>query len=246
MWGRPARAHAAREPPKENRRCVRRSRERPASMMPRGAARRGAAHALARLHDPARTPHTTASVLVCMCAGRQARLTQVGSGRALRQGSQPASTMPRGAAPRTRSPARARQPAVEEMHEPYQLCDSHPPLCSGTCIAHQGRLGGSGARVHQLWRVGGARDDARGCERGARHGRARACVPGSLCASAYQQDVTCGRRQTATRFRISDGPAATRRRGGGGGGGAEARAPGLGGACAPPPLEWPYCDRLRA
>ena len=121
MWGRPARAHAAREPPKENRRCVRRSRERPASMMPRGAARRGAAHALARLHDPARTPHTTASVLVCMCAGRQARLTQVGSGRALRQGSQPASTMPRGAAPRTRSPARARQPAVEEMHEPYQL-----------------------------------------------------------------------------------------------------------------------------
>ena len=222
-WGRPARAHAAREPPKENRRCVRRSRERPASMMPRGAARRGAAHALARLHDPARTPHTTASVLVCMCAGRQARLTQVGSGRALRQGSQPASTMPRGAAPRTRSPARARQPAVEEMHEPYQLCDSHPPLCSGTCIAHQGRLGGSGARVHQLWRVGGARDDARGCERGARHGRARACVPGSLCASAYQQDVTCGRRQTATRFRISDGPVATRRRGGGGGGGAEAR-----------------------
>jgi hypothetical protein len=206
-WGRPARAHAAREPPKENRRCVRRSRERPASMMPRGAARRGAAHALARLHDPARTPHTTASVLVCMCAGRQARLTQVGSGRALRQGSQPASTMPRGAAPRTRSPARARQPAVEEMHEPYQLCDSHPPLCSGTCIAHQGRLGGSGARVHQLWRVVGARDDARGCERGARHGRARACVPGSLCASAYQQDVTCGRRQTATRFRISDGPA---------------------------------------
>ena len=122
LWGRPARAHAAREPPKENRRCVRRSRERPASMMPRGAARRGAAHALARLHDPARTPHTTASVLVCMCAGRQARLTQVGSGRALRQGSQPASTMPRGAAPRTRSPARARQPAVEEMHEPYQLC----------------------------------------------------------------------------------------------------------------------------
>ena len=189
----------------------------------RGAARRTRSCSLACIillaHRTRQGQHSCARVR----EGRQGWLTQVGSGRALRQGSQPASTMPRGAAPRTRSPARARQPAVEEMHEPYQLCDSHPPLCSGTCIAHQGRLGGSGARVHQLWRVGGARDDARGCERGARHGRARACVPGSLCASAYQQDVTCGRRQTATRFRISDGPAATRRRGGGGGGGAEAR-----------------------